>query len=448
LQGREGIPKLYAVSTEGGYHGMVMELLGPSIESLLASCGGHFSMATVLEIAEQMINRVETFHNKGLLHRDIKPDNFTVGRGDNASICYIIDYGLCKRYRNSRTKAHIPFKTNKKLTGTARYSSVNTHMGIEQSRRDDMECLGYTFIYLARGELPWQGIKAENKKEKYDKIMERKNDVPIESLCKGLPMDFVTYMYYVKNLQFEDKPDYNQLKKLFRDCWFKNHFDKGFIHDWIKLGIDLKNYKKPEVTLGEKRNDSNKAECENNAEDQIQRARSKEVNKTNLDNKHEPQMEKAPASNDNLLKMSDLVKPDKINSGRNVLSPGFEIALPAATPSPDISEASPANIQHNENEESKFPNIKVNNTEFRDKNKRAAEIKKLSENMPPENGFPKQIEEAKEKNNKLDYLKGIPVQIFRQITKELSENSSCNFKISDILENCALLGIFYIIVKL
>ena len=130
-------------------------------------------------------------------------------------------------------------------------------MGYEQSRRDDLECLGYALIYLARGGLPWQGIKAETKKEKYDRILERKNDVPIEVLCKSLPPEFTTYMYYCRTLQFEDKPDYSQLRKQFLDAFYKNHYDRDFSLDWKKLKLDLTTYKKCKDE-----NDSNKAECE------------------------------------------------------------------------------------------------------------------------------------------------------------------------------------------
>lgn len=129
---------------------------------------------------------------------------------------YLIDFGLAKRYLGKDGK-HIPYKENKSLTGTARYASVNTHIGIEQSRRDDLESLGYVLMYFLRGQLPWMNLKGENKKDKYERIMEKKMQTSVEVLCKGYPIEFTQYMQYTKNLRFEDKPDYSHLRQLFRD---------------------------------------------------------------------------------------------------------------------------------------------------------------------------------------------------------------------------------------
>jgi serine/threonine protein kinase len=114
------------------------------------------------------------------------------------------------------------YRENKHLTGTPRYASINNHLGIEQSRRDDLESLGYVFMYFLRGSLPWQGLRANTKKQKYQKIMEKKMATPIDLLCKGFPDEFRIYFEYCRALRFADKPDYSYLRRLFKDLALRN----------------------------------------------------------------------------------------------------------------------------------------------------------------------------------------------------------------------------------
>ncbi|CAI9259691.1 unnamed protein product [Lactuca saligna] len=162
---------------------LVLDLLGPSLEYLFVYCGRTFSLKTVLMLADQMLTRIELMQAKGFLHRDLKPDNFLMGLSRKANQVYVIDFGLAKRYRDPTTSCHIPYKENKNLTGTACYASCNTHLGIEQSWRDDLESLGYVFLYFLRGILPWQCLKGATKKQKYDKICEKKVSTPIEMVA-------------------------------------------------------------------------------------------------------------------------------------------------------------------------------------------------------------------------------------------------------------------------
>ncbi len=173
-------------------------------------------------------------HEKGLIYRDIKPDNFLLGPRDGT--IYVVDFGMAKHYWNPHTNKHIPYSEKKSLSGTARYMSINTHKGREQSRRDDLEALGHVFLYFLRGSLPWQGIKANTNKEKYEKIGQRKQTVPIEDLCNGFPEEFVRYLAYVRGLEFEERPNYEYMKSLFRGLLAKLG-PEASVYDWQTKNI-------------------------------------------------------------------------------------------------------------------------------------------------------------------------------------------------------------------
>mmetsp|Transcript_80589 Transcript_80589/g.142482 ORF Transcript_80589/g.142482 Transcript_80589/m.142482 type:complete len:474 (+) Transcript_80589:96-1517(+) len=232
LQGVPGIANVHYCDVEGDYNVMVMDLLGPSLEDLFNICNRKFSLKTVLMIADQMLYRIEYLHSKNFIHRDIKPDNFLIGHGKKSNIIYLIDLGLAKKYRDPKSQQHIPYRENKSLTGTARYASINAHLGIEQSRRDDLDAIGYVLMYFNRGQLPWQGLKANTKEEKYQKIMECKSATSAEALCKGYPAVFASYLNYCAALRFEDRPDYAYLRRLFKDAFMREGFVNDGMFDW------------------------------------------------------------------------------------------------------------------------------------------------------------------------------------------------------------------------
>ncbi|XP_072935872.1 casein kinase I-like isoform X2 [Epargyreus clarus] len=235
LQGGIGIPHIRWYGYEKDHNILVMDLLGPSLEDLFNFCSRQFTIKTVLMLADQMLGRVEFLHCKCFIHRDIKPDNFLMGIGRHCNKLYMIDFGLAKKFRDLRTRAHIIYREDKNLTGTARYASINAHLGIEQSRRDDLESLGYVLMYFNRGSLPWQGLKAITKKQKYERISEKKMSTPVEVLCKGFPAEFAMYLNYCRGLTFDEGPDYMYLRQLFRILFRTMNYQYDYTFDWTIL---------------------------------------------------------------------------------------------------------------------------------------------------------------------------------------------------------------------
>lgn len=285
LAGFPGIPTAYYFGTENMYNILIIDLLGPSLEDLFDSCNRKFSVKTVCLAAKQMLCRVQSVHEKSLVYRDIKPDNFLVGRippyvdpstnpalqnsskdinsilknhsKENphpASKIYLIDFGMAKFYRDPKTLQHIPYKEKRSLSGTARYMSINTHLGREQSRRDDLEGLGHVLMYFLRGSLPWQGMKAATNKQKYEKIGEKKRTTSIKELCDGFPEEFSTYMTYVRKLGFEETPDYDYLRGLFDKVLKRMGEKDDDVFDWM---IELEEQRNEITRLREKQRLSN-----------------------------------------------------------------------------------------------------------------------------------------------------------------------------------------------
>ena len=210
-----------------------MELLGSSLEDIFQKQQKKFSIKTVCMVGIQMLDRLEFIHNKNIIHRDIKPDNFVLGLDNKSHIIYVLDFGLSKKYRSSRTHQHIKFSVNKKLTGTARYASINALKGCEQSRRDDLEAIGYVLMYFLRSSLPWQGLHVHKGEDRYKKILTKKRGTSAEELCKGFPSEFAEYINYTRNLEFEADPDYKFLRGLLLSVLEKENQPYDFCYDWV-----------------------------------------------------------------------------------------------------------------------------------------------------------------------------------------------------------------------
>ena len=246
-----GIPFFEAYSSVTDYNILVMQLLGKSLEKTLSTMPNKtFSIRTVCNLAIQMISILKHIHNNHVIHRDLKPDNFTVGLNNENNKVYLIDFGLAKKYRSSKTLEHFPLKKGKKLTGTARYASINALGGLEQSRRDDLESIAYVLIYLLKGKLPWQGLPMKKVDERYVKIYEKKKSVSPLELCIGFPKQFEEFVTYTRKLGYKEDPNYEYLQQLMKDVLKEKGYSFDYYTEWSCSNLyEMSNQKNNILTI-------------------------------------------------------------------------------------------------------------------------------------------------------------------------------------------------------
>lgn len=223
-----GIPKVKSFGITRNFYILITELLGKSLFDIKDS----ICLKDACIIGLQIIDRLEFIHSKYIIHRDIKPANFLL---KNNSIVYLIDFGSAKKYRSSTTKKHIKFENLKRIVGTPEFLSLNANIGYSQSRRDDLESLGYLLIFLIKGKLPWNFDEPNiNPLTKIDKIWRIKKSIKPEKLCEDLPSEFSEYIKYCKNLKFEEGPNYEYLRGLFKNVIIANNLVLDIKFSWNK----------------------------------------------------------------------------------------------------------------------------------------------------------------------------------------------------------------------
>ncbi|KIX02323.1 uncharacterized protein Z518_08264 [Rhinocladiella mackenziei CBS 650.93] len=237
LAGHTGFPRVYWHGRLHDFTIMVFELLGPNLEDLFRYCGNQFSLKTTLMLADQLLRRFEVFHSLHFLHRDIRPENFLLGMGRRGNVVYMIDLGLAiyhqpQRLGSSSAAASDDPACSSQLLGTSRYASISGHFGVAQSRRDDLESLGYMLVYFMRGKLPWQGLRVPDCEARYRRVLEMKQTIRVSDLCADLPIEFADYMNYVRNLRDDDIPDYRNLRKMFSNLFHQQGFEYDNVFDW------------------------------------------------------------------------------------------------------------------------------------------------------------------------------------------------------------------------
>jgi len=236
LKNHPGIVNIITCGRNGENLILVENLLGKSLDLLFLDLSKKFTLSDICQIAIQCLDRLEFVHSKGIIHCDIKPENFAIGLKD-PSMIYLIDFGLCQDYKDIKTGKHKEFCFTGYMTGTARYASRNALRGKQLSRRDDIESFIYMILYFISKKLPWQGLRAKTLAGRYKKIYLYKKEFKYEEFCKDYPKEIVTCLKYIRELSFKEKPNYEYMRHLFKKILDDK---KLIINDYFSWMADMK----------------------------------------------------------------------------------------------------------------------------------------------------------------------------------------------------------------
>lgn len=250
LKESPGFPDVHFYGEWKGHKVMAQDLLGPSLDKVFKFCNKQFKIYTVLKLGINMFDLLEVIHRNNILHRDIKPNNFVYGTYDSKfrnlyTKIHLIDFGLSCFLHEANGK-HCEWNNKSSFVGTPRYASLNTHHGIRQSRRDDLESLAYVLIYFAKGSLPWQGVKAKTKEERKEMIKTIKKKISPKELCEGLPDIFINLVDLIKSMSYDDKPHYELLRWMFM-VYNNNILNKNQSANQIKENVNFTQWEWEEV---------------------------------------------------------------------------------------------------------------------------------------------------------------------------------------------------------
>ena len=320
LKGNPHIPKAHSYGFSGNYNIFVLQLLSKSLEDIFNE-RQKFSLKTGAMLAYQMIEALQYIHSKHIIHRDIKPDNFVLGINEYNAYLYLVDFGLAKKYRSSKTLKQNPYLKKKKLTGTARYASIHAMEEMEQSRRDDLEAVSYVIMYFIRGNLPWQGLKLKSNEDRYQKILEKKKEISTEELCSEYPKVFYEFVKYSKGLKYSEEPKYDELKKNFVDFVVNQKKEKfDYVFDWTTkddIKIRKESFNNTCENLKEYDNNNNKNISENKKDKNNKEKVSEIKEEKNEENEEKEDNEENESENQEEDKNEETKESKKNNDNHN-----------------------------------------------------------------------------------------------------------------------------------